>query len=96
MYRPGKADEHCARLELGRRCSVVRPTPGTTSQLGRSTSRCGLERWQTRQQGRIVVGRSRLVARGRCGNMLQHELKHSTATSAGQHAGYETPITYDG
>ncbi|KAG2637926.1 hypothetical protein PVAP13_2NG555100 [Panicum virgatum] len=52
------------------------------------------EAWSGDRQGNrgcIVAGRSLLMARGRCGNMFQHEreLKHSTATSAGQHAAYE-------
>ena len=61
LMSTGKADEHCARLELGRHCSVVwlisvLGALGTTAQLGRNMARCGWSVGQARQRWRVTVG----------------------------------------
>jgi len=70
----GKADEHCARLELGRHCSVVwlisvLGALGATAQLGRNMARCSLERWAgkatvMRHGGLVPVGGQRAARHG--------------------------------
>jgi len=69
-----KADEHCARLELGRHCSVVwlisvLGALGATAQLGHNMARCGLERWAgkatvARHSGLVPVGGQRAARHG--------------------------------
>jgi len=69
-----KADEHCARLELGCHRSVVwlisvLGALGATAQLGRNMARCGLEHWAgkatvARHGGLVPVGGQRAARHG--------------------------------
>jgi hypothetical protein len=85
-------------LSLDAAISAVRLTPVLVQARHPSSDVArAAEAWSGDRQGNrgcIVAGQSLLMARGRCGNMFQHEreLKHSTATSAGQHAAYEIPM----